>query len=152
AFLSMCGCYSYQPNYGTHSKDFLLQIEKNPTRYNSTLCAFEGEVISAQQIGDVTMFQISVTQGSYDYSAASLMVAFNGGNTTVAREHEVKVLGYIGDTMAGQNVFGATVTMPTMVAIGIIDYNKNDFTRRGYYINAEKEIFDKWASGELFVP
>ncbi len=141
-FLVGCGGGGYR----FHSKDVLLQIEKNPEKYKGGLYAFQGEVIQAGESKGITMFQLLVSEGTYDFNGVSLMVAFNGNAATIVKEHDVRVLGYIGEIMVGQNAFGGTIAMPTMVAAAAWDLTSGQV----YWNNEYKNVYDKWASGELF--
>jgi len=146
----------------TFSKDVLYYIERNPSKYKGQLYAFRGEVIQASESGDIIVFQMlsknPTELGGYDSFShkwymvepeddsfgPSLTVVFNQSKPPIIKEANVTVLGYMGGTIEGTNAFGVSIHSLTMQGIAVIVGGKI------YYFNKDKEIIDKWNSGELF--
>lgn len=144
AILSGCIPASYR----THSRSLIYQIEKNPSRYMNQTLAFEGRVIQASESKNRIIFQIIAQNYPNDFGGSAITVVYENGNTTIARNHNVKVLGKIGNTIEGENAFGAKITSITMQAIAVWDIT----AERVSWLKEHEGVYKKWSSGKLFAP
>ncbi len=160
--------------YNVIKKDVLYHIEKNPSKYHGSLVAFYGRVIQATETNEETILQLLTknkgwySKGFYDSKLGihlgagyiepsatsfgpSLIVTFRKTNIPVAKTSYIKVLGYIGPTIEGYNVFGASVSSLTMAAIAIAIPGDTYFMEEDtvYYQEEDEELIKQWKSGEL---
>jgi hypothetical protein len=133
-FLSGCG--PMPPNtYGTET---FAQVEKNPESYRTTLLAFQGEVLQAEENQEGTFFQILV---GYE-SASSLIVHYPETCNSIARGRHVSVLGYPGGKISGSNMFGGMVSTVTFEAISVDDW------AQGSNCTTDPVLNQQWLSGK----
>lgn len=144
SILLLSGCLTYR----THSKSLLNQIDKNPSRYTGQLFAFNGRVIQASETNNKIVFQMIAQDYSDDFGGGSITIVYESGNTSIARDHDVKVLGKIGNVIEGKNLFGGTVSSITMHAIAVWDTTAG----KVFWLKAHDDTYRKWKSGELFSP
>jgi hypothetical protein len=146
------GCTPAEPTrYQIFGIEKFRQIKRDPERHAGRLYAFGGRVINAEETENQTTFQILVqnhisSTGSHVAGDGPLLVVYPGGETTVADDHQVKVLGYIREPTVGKNLFGATVGSFKLDAIAIYD----SFTRYPFRLRRYERLFDKWKTGEPF--
>jgi starvation-inducible outer membrane lipoprotein len=146
------GCAYQEPTpYQIFGIQKFQEIKRNPKHHVGKLYAFGGHVINADKKENQITFEIFVQDydpgsDSYITSDTSLFVIYPSGKTTVADNHYVKVLGYIREPAIGKNVFGANVSSLALDAIAIYD----SFTRYPFWLSRDKELFNKWKTGEPF--
>ncbi len=129
------------------------QVRNAPQRHTGRLYAFAGRVINTEQAQGRIVFQILVQNGIAGpgeelAGEGPLTVVYPGDKTTVAENHQVKVLGYMRDPETGKDLFGKTVTALTMDAIAVYDY----FTGYEFHVESEQALFEKWKTGEPLTP
>jgi starvation-inducible outer membrane lipoprotein len=146
------GCMHPEPApYQTFGIRKFYEIKRNPKPHVGKLYAFGGSVINTYKQDNQITFEMLVQEydrGSDDYitSNSSLLIVYPGGNTTVAENHHVKVLGYIREPAVGKNVFGVTVSSLVLDAIALYD----SFTQYPFWLSRDEELFNKWRTGEPF--
>ena len=146
----VCGCAQTEPTrYQIFGINKFRQIRGNPGRYAGELCAFGGRVANAEHTQDGVRFQLLVQNRLSDTGEqlphdGPLTVVYRGANTTVARDHQVRVLGYVSKPDVGKNVFGVTVSSFVLDAIAVYDA----FTQYSFSLSGYEELFEKWKTGE----
>jgi starvation-inducible outer membrane lipoprotein len=144
------GCaYPDPTGYQVFSVEKLRQIKQNPERHIGKLYAFGGIVTDAEQRQDQTVFRMLVqevksNEANDDTGDSSLFVVYPSAKTTVAKDHYVKVLGYIREPSVGKNLFGKRVSSLTLDAIAVYDA----FTRYAFRRSRDEELFRKWQTGQ----
>jgi hypothetical protein len=150
AFSILGGCTHPEPTrYQIFGIEQYRQIKANPKRHIGKLCAFGGRVLYADRTEDQISFQILVqnyvsSTDSYITGEGSLFAIYPSGKTTIAENHQVKVLGYIRGPTVGKNLFGSSVSSLTLDAIAVYDC----FTRYPFWLSRYEELFNKWRTGE----
>lgn len=144
------GCTYPDPSgYQVFSVEKLRQIKQNPGRYAGKLYAFGGVVTDAEQRQDQTAFRMLVQdarpiEAGDDAGDRSLFVVYPSAKTTVAKDHYVKVLGYIREPSVGKNLFGDRVSSLTLDAVAVYDA----FTRYAFRRSRDEQLFRKWQTGQ----
>ena len=148
----LSGCAYQEPKpYQIFGIQKFYEIKRNPKTHFDKLYAFGGRVVNADRKEDRITFEILIQEydsgsDSYITSNSSLLVSYPSGKTTVADDHQVKVLGYIRQPAVGKNVFGANVSSLVLDAIALYD----SFTRYPFWLGRDEELFNKWKTGEPF--
>lgn len=144
------GCtYPDPTGYQVFSVEKLRQIKQNPGRYAGKLYAFGGVVTDAEQRKGQTVFRMLVQEAKSDEANddtgdRSLFVIYPSMKTTVAKDHYVKVLGYIREPSVGKDLFGERVSSLTLDAIAVYDA----FTRYAFRRSWDEQLFRKWQTGQ----
>lgn len=144
------GCSHPEPErYETFGIGKFRQIRSNPERHVGRLYAFAGRVVNAEQTREKVSFQMLVQDRIADVgerlaSEGPLVVVYPAPDTTIADNHQVKVLGYVRHPDVGENVFGATVSSFKLDAIAMYD----TFTQYPFWLAGNEELHDKWKTGD----
>ena len=144
------GCAQPEPTtYQVFGIGKFRQIRSDPKRHAGKLYAFAGRVINAEQTREKVSFQMLVQDriaglGERLANDGPLVVVYPAPDTTVADDHQVKVLGYIRQPDVGENVFGTTVSSFKLDAIALYD----TFTMYPFWLPGYEELFDKWKTGD----
>ncbi len=144
------GCAHPEPTrYQVFGISKFRQIRGNPDRYVGRLYAFVGRVVNAEQTRQKVSFQMLVQDRIADLGErlpgeGPLAVVYPAPETTVAENHQVKVLGYISEHDVGENVFGTTVNSFKLDAIAVYD----SFTQYPFWLAGHEELYNKWKTGD----
>ena len=150
ALLVATGCAQPEPTrYQVFGVEKFRQIRNNPERYVGKLCAFVGRVVNAEQTREKVSFQMLVQDRVADLGErlpndGPLVVVYPAPDTTVADNHQVKVLGYVRQPEVGDNVFGKTVSSFKLDAIAVYDA----FTQYPFRLDRYEELYNKWKTGD----
>lgn len=148
--ITVGGCtYPDPAGYQVFSVEKLRQIKQNPERHTGKLYAFGGVVTDAEQRQDQTVFRMLVqdagpVEADNNAGDRSLFVVYPSTKTTLAKDHYVKVLGYICEPSVGKNLFGDRVSSLTLDAIAVYDA----FTQYAFRRSRDEELFRKWQTGQ----
>ncbi|KPK44730.1 MAG: hypothetical protein AMJ65_02230 [Phycisphaerae bacterium SG8_4] len=150
ALLFAGGCAQTEPTrYQIFGINKFRQIKANPKRHAGELYAFGGRAANVEHTQDGVRFELLVQSrlagtGERLPTDDPLTVVYRGGDTTVADGHQVKVLGYVGRPVVGENVFGVKVSSFSLDAIAVYDA----FTQYSFSLSGYEEMFEKWKTGE----
>jgi len=147
------GCtYPDPTGYRVFGQEKLRQVKQNPKRHTGELLAFRGLVTDTEEGQDQTAFRMLVQDQSAGRTADpsgdnSLFVVYPSAKTTVAKDHYVKVLGYVRETAVGESLLGEKVSSLTLEAIAVYD----EFTRYAFRLSQDEQLFRKWQTGKPLV-
>ena len=108
AFKSECETYSYET------------IARNPDNYVMEQVRFRGEVIQVIEDGDDYTLRINVTKGDYGFWSDTIYVEYTKNDSSEPRILEddiVTIYGYCMGTVTYETIFGASVTIPAVLAL-----------------------------------
>ena len=144
------GCTHPEPTrYQIFDINKFRQIRNEPDRYVGKLYAFAGTVVNAEQTRRKVSFQLLVQDRIADIgerlpSDGPLIVVYPAPDTTIADNHQVKVLGYISGPDVGENVLGTTVSSFKLNAVAMYD----TFTQYPFWLAGYEDLYNKWKTGD----
>lgn len=136
----------------------IAEYTKNPDYWSSYLTSFKGRVISVEESRRGSIAQVLVEDETHykgtQFALPSRLVVVYWPSDTMEHVQEggfVQFLGRVRGSTTGTNSFGGLTTALTFDACAYAMYVRLPRYHRSNYLKSEKELFEKWAAGTLFV-
>lgn len=94
----------------------IRDLVKNPDKYKDQELHYRGTVITAEEDGQASYFQILVPTGKMVNETYNVLIVWDGSSENIYNGTEIEIWGHGRGSIMTENLLGGTIRLPVVVA------------------------------------